>query len=302
MESKGNSKVIGAFVVGAIVLIVIIFLLFGTGDYFTQKFQYVSFFRGDVDGLKVGAPVKIRGVTLGSVKKITPIMDQDQNFFVEVIFETKNHIIQNVGAEPLKDEIPQEGIKRLIAKGFRAQLVSQSMVTGQLYVRIDYYPDTKVELTGFNTDLIEIPTIRTKTEKLAEKLDEIVNSFSQFKFDELSRNLNSTLSSINKFINSGQLDSNVAEVGRGMLAIRSLVAKIDTTLGPLASGINRSNHSMQTSLSKVDSLIEHLGRISSNGSYDLQNTLVELKRAAASFKELSDYLQRNPSDLIHGKD
>src|SRR6476620_2531658 len=87
-HAGANARLIGAFMLGAIALIVVVFLVFGAGNMFKDKSKYVIYFRGSVDGLNTGAPVKIRGVQIGSVTDINPMMHENGDFLVKVVIET----------------------------------------------------------------------------------------------------------------------------------------------------------------------------------------------------------------------
>ena len=99
MIKNANSTVIGSFIVGAILLILVVFLIFGTGKFFATTHEYVAYFRSAPQGLNVGASVKLGGVKIGQVTKITPIYDTQERFTVEVILETMEGIVRTIGDE-----------------------------------------------------------------------------------------------------------------------------------------------------------------------------------------------------------
>src|SRR6266513_856271 len=70
MGRKASPAMIGAFVVGAVALALGGILLFGSGRLFKHASTFVMFFPGDVSGLNVGAPVKFKGVEIGSVSDV----------------------------------------------------------------------------------------------------------------------------------------------------------------------------------------------------------------------------------------
>jgi paraquat-inducible protein B len=78
MNKKISPAVIGAFVIGAVALIIIAILVFGSGRLFRQTRDFVLYFDNSVNGLRIGAPVKIKGVEIGSVKDIRLQLEKDK--------------------------------------------------------------------------------------------------------------------------------------------------------------------------------------------------------------------------------
>ena len=77
MNKKTSPTLIGAFIVGAVVLLVIAVIAFGSGRLFKQSKEFVLYFDNSVNGLRVGAPVKFKGVEIGSVKDIRLQLGKD---------------------------------------------------------------------------------------------------------------------------------------------------------------------------------------------------------------------------------
>src|SRR5215216_1998215 len=138
MSKKANPTLIGGFVVGALALLVAGILLFGKGLLFTTKHHFVVYFSDSVNGLNVGAPVKMRGVVVGTVKDVLAQFDAKRNqVLTPVVIEFEAERVMVIG----RDKRPKEpDIKTLIAHGLRAQLQLQSLVTGQLYVEVNFFP------------------------------------------------------------------------------------------------------------------------------------------------------------------
>ena len=145
--SKANPAVIGGFVIGAIALVVIGLLAFGGTNWFAKRNKYVAYFPGSVKGLQVGAPVDFRGVTIGRVTDIKVLFNPEEvSARIPVVMEFDPTQIEVVGGEPIM--AGAEGAKRLIDAGFRAQLQSQSLLTGLLFVNLDFLPKSPVRLVG----------------------------------------------------------------------------------------------------------------------------------------------------------
>jgi paraquat-inducible protein B len=301
MKKETSTKTIGLFVVGAVTLIVIVFLVFGSGDYFTQKYKYVIYFRSSVDGLSVGAPVKIRGVRIGTVTQITPVFDAKEEFSVEVIIETFGDVVRNISTYRVYDNEMMH-INNLIDNGLRAQLNVQSLLTGQLYISVDYFPDTETVLTGFNDDYIEIPSIPPISEEIESKVKMTIESISKIDFDSISVSLLNTLDNLNELVSSLDLNETMNELNMSLRKSRDMMDNIVLNLDSATETFTETNRSLNTTLINANELIKSVDEMTNEQRFELITALREFTEAARSFRILSDYLQQHPESLIFGKD
>jgi paraquat-inducible protein B len=175
MGRKANPAVIGAFVVGAVVLAVAGVLIFGSGQLFKNTSRYVCFFPGNVDGLNVGAPVKFKGVEIGSVVDIRlrlpeqpPVAAVPKEFRIPVTIEIDNRRVEALGFSAHRD------IKQVVERGLRAQLNAQSLVTGLLFVQLRFDPETPpVFVLPPGSKLDEIPTMPTAMEQVQSAAENV---------------------------------------------------------------------------------------------------------------------------------
>src|SRR5580765_3240053 len=164
MSTRVNSAAIGAFVVGAIVLLLVALLVWGGTGLFRSKLTYVLFFDSAVTGLNKGAPVLARGVKIGEVTD------------VQLRWGTRGVIGVYVGLEPdllkgMAEGGPAQALERAVQQdGLRAQLRLESFVTGVLYVAFDLRPDTPIVRRGLDPKVPEMPTIPTDIEVWTAKL------------------------------------------------------------------------------------------------------------------------------------
>ena len=174
MSKKSNPAVIGAFVVGAVTLLVAGVALFGGGELFKKRFNYVAYFEEQKKGLRVGSNVILNGVRVGYVSEIALLIDEDRyetltRVTLEILPDTYIPVRDGVPiAEDLRDVIPHEEL--IQEAGLRAQLEIESFVTGQLLVRLDLRPDTPIRMTGMESDYPEIPTIRSDIQELLTRM------------------------------------------------------------------------------------------------------------------------------------
>jgi paraquat-inducible protein B len=134
---RANATIIGAFVLGAIVLLVAGILFFGSGTLLQKRIPIVSFFHGSVAGLQVGAPVTFRGVPVGEVKAIGIRIDPTTRaLIIQVDMRVWPDKVAVYGPRTPDDKL----IPTLVAQGVAAQLARQSFVTGLLNVDLDFRP------------------------------------------------------------------------------------------------------------------------------------------------------------------
>ena len=200
MIRKVNKTAIGAFVVGALVLLMIAIVVFGSGELFKRTNKFVLYFDGSVKGLSIGAPVTFRGVSIGTVKDISLIYDSKAGtVLLPVIIEIQQGRIK--GASSFRD---LGGDKKLIALGVRAKLEIQSFLTGQLMISFDFYPDKPAKLRGILKGFPELPTLPTSPD-IFETMDELP-------IKEIAKNLEATSQGLNKLVNSSETPRNLYDL------------------------------------------------------------------------------------------
>ena len=212
MSKQANKTVIGAFVIGAIALVVAGVLIFGSGRFLKERDSYVLYFEGSVKGLNIGSPVLFRGVKVGSVTDIRLRFDpEDLTVYIPVVIEVEPDRF----SKGSNDKHPKQNVDLLVEKGLRAQLELQSMVTGQLMVNFDFQPDEPVNLTGIKSEYIELPTIPSDMEKLSRTIENIP-------FDELINKLTSAVGGLERVLNSPELIGSIQAAEKALEEINKL--------------------------------------------------------------------------------
>ncbi|MEH6634841.1 MAG: MlaD family protein [Halioglobus sp.] len=318
MSDKQSTVAIGAFVIGA-VLIAIATLLFILGSGFGKKDKIVMAFDGSVKGLNVGAPLALRGVEMGQVTKIEVVLDEDTLELIMVVeADFDGSKISYKGTTPPADDYTEE----LLGRGLRAQLNTQSLLTGLLYVQLDFHPNTKLILVDIDSPHTQIPTVPTDMQRIAKKLQEI-------DVTQLVDDLNNIGNSINTVVDSAEFKALPANV---TVALKSLTQlsdqlqqqlattgpKMDTVLDETAATIANANAELpklstlvennlqaldnatlafQQTMSEVDGLVSE----DSATVYELNRALRELADAGRSLQSLARTLEEQPESLIKGK-
>lgn len=317
MSEKPNTVAIGAFVVGALLIGVttIIFAL-GTG-FGRDSSKVVMVFEGSVKGLSVGASVALRGVQIGQVTDIELMLDSDTVeliMLVEADIHGENIRRSGSNAENLTEE--------LISRGLRAQLNTQSLLTGLLYVQLDFHPDSELILATIDSPYLQIPTIPTELERLTRRLESI-------DFAKVAGDLESIATGMNNFISSddfqglpGQLKETLASVNAlstqlgGQLASSGpkLDALLDGATGtidlanaeiPQLAKLVSSNLALLEDAIKAfeDSMRDFEGLVDYDSAtiYELNRALRELGQAGRALQQLGQSLEEHPESLIRGR-
>lgn len=188
---KANKTVIGIFVVGALALFVIAIAVFGSGALFRQSDKYVIYFDKSVKGLSVGSPVICKGVKVGNVSAISLIYNpKTEDVIIPVIIDVSLSMVKGV-----PESFGYADYKALIDQGLRGKLEIQNFVTAQLMISLDFYPDDKPKYYGFIKKYPELPALPTASD--------IFEAMNEIPIKEISKNLDETVSGINKLVHSG---------------------------------------------------------------------------------------------------
>jgi len=285
MSKQANKTVIGIFVVGAIALVVIAIVVLGSGKFFKKTLRAVCYFDASVGGLNIGAPVVFRGVKIGSVTDVVLSLETKKLIFsIPVYIEIEPDKFSVMGARP--QELGQN-LKTFIDRGLRASLEMQSIVTGQMQVGLDFYPDKPAKFAEFRieTQTPEIPTVRTAMQELTKKVEKIP-------IDEIFAKILAAVEGIQKVVNSPEIPETIhsineavkeikplaANLGEAVKDVRKLVQNVDNRVGPLASSIegtvNDYGKLARDANSKIDTL-----------SLGLGDTIKEIQKAVSSIEK-----------------
>jgi paraquat-inducible protein B len=331
MSKPANPTVIGAFVVGAVLLAVIAFALFGGAQFFAQKNRYVALFDEPTNGLRVGANVLLNGVRIGYVSDIDLIID-DVNFDTDtqVTLEILPDDIMTRSGESITAEFAP-GIDHevlIIDAGLRATLAVESFVTGQLRVELQLRPETVPIMRATYAEYPEIPTITSNIQELINKVQSwFADIRENVDITDLSKRLSDGLRALDELVRSEDLRQSLAGINRLVNDedTQQLSASLQTTLRELRTAAANASVLFEKTGGGVEVLVSDIKPIltemrktlrqaeqtiavaknqlkgDTEQAYQLGATMDELQRAAASIAEFFDYLERNPESLLRGK-
>ncbi|NPT56885.1 MCE family protein [Paraburkholderia sp. 5N] len=238
--------------------------------------QYVLNFNESVRGLTVGAPIDFRGIVIGEVSAISAHFDpvrKEFNIPVEVSIFPERLVSRgnwqgSVGSTASERKAFAD---YLISKGLRAQLRTASLLTGQLYIAIDFFPSAPKATVNWSNATPQLPTVPGNLQGLQDSIASLVAKLNAIPFEGISKDLRKTLSDADSLLNTINTD---------------LGPDAKATLAAAREALTAANRTMQSDSPLQQSTTE---------------TMRELSRAAASIRALADYLQRHPEALIRGK-
>jgi len=322
---------IGGFLIAGLALLITALLVFGGGQFFKPKLHWVVYFDSSLNGLNVGAPVKVQGVQIGTVKEIVLQVDLKHNRLMKpVVLEIEPGSLVSPQGEVLQpaltDKERHERLQSFIDAGLRARLEIQSLLTGLLYVNLDFYPNYEVRLTGLSyKDYPEVPAIPTTVDEVRGALEHVVTKIKDMPLDSMVRDLSATLAEIRFIVASDETKQSREALAQTLREAEQLLADLNRQLPPLIRETSRTVKeaggmvkdlraeaksaltAAQQSLLKATAMLEEAKGAMANiadttaGDSALQESLVELRDAARSIRLLSDYLEQHPESLIYGK-
>ncbi|MFQ5973882.1 MAG: MlaD family protein [Alphaproteobacteria bacterium] len=253
MGAKANPKLIGAFVVGAIVLLVVGVLVFGSGRFFQERNVVVAVFEGSIKGLNVGAPATYRGVKIGTVSGIRALFDHsDQTIQIPVFITIEPDRFGELNFDPSQPVQPyEEELAFLVDRGLRARLETQSLVTGLLAVTFEFLPDTEPIFRSKITDVPEVPTVKSALEEVQATVSDVAASA-----PELMANANQVLTQLSELL-GGENKANIEATLQNLTNFTdSLASKSDEVVGDAAGTMAN----LRDATGKLQELFDRGGR------------------------------------------
>ncbi len=259
MARKASPALIGAFVLGAVVLAVVGLVVFGGGKFFRQTQTWVVYFDESVKGLAIGAPVMFKGVKVGAVTDVKVVVDrEEQRLMIPVFFEIEADRFTESSGTRFRFGRDEQAAGRLIARGLRAQLELQSLVTGQLVIQLEFHPDTPIRLLGLTKDVPEMPSIPSSGERLTKAIDNLP-------LDQIASTALSALHGIDGLVNGPEIKETLASLRAAVASAQQLVGdvqklarNVDGQIGPLASGIDKTLEAGRETLKDVQALVRRV--------------------------------------------
>jgi paraquat-inducible protein B len=317
-----RQTVIGVFVFGGLVLALAAVVLFGNFRLFSPTTRAVVVFQGSISGLSVGAPVTFRGVRVGAVESIILQFDpQTQTAYIPATIQLEPDRVRVMGDATAPRTLD---LRALVARGLRAELNTQSFVTGQSQIDLDFDKSVPAVLHPNVTSLPEIPTRLSTIQRVQKQL-------SQLPLEELVTNATGALQSVHDL--ADRLDKDLPPLVASLTAtsdrssravdvatksIVNLQSRLDDTLtrvtefvGSADQQMNQRGADLHTLLTSSTQTVQQaretlndlrsLTSIRGETRANLDSTLRDLAAAAASLRGFANDVEHNPQLLLTGR-
>lgn len=323
MASNRSYTVIGAFLLGALILLAGAVLTFGNTGLFKQQRQAIIFFNQSVLGLTNGSRVLFRGVQVGTVRKVQlRLAPGGGDARIAVTIDMSGDDVVSLNGTETPDQLT---IQEMVKQGLRAQLVVYSYVTSQLAVNLDFQPDSKPnfvvdadklerpeipavpsEISQLKDTVAKIPWQKTlksvddavnQMVALAQDMDRTVNALGP-SLTQTSDDTQQTLQAVQQAIkqNNAQLQATIKSVRALADNANDAVVTHDQQIGKLLASAQKTSDNLAT-------LSRNLKNVSDPGSgtrQDIDSTLRDLSAATASLRRFAETIERDPHTLLYG--
>lgn len=304
MRRRASPTRIGLFMLGALAVLLAAVVMVTGGGVFASRERALAYFEGSVYGLQIGAPVVFRGVRLGSVVGIGVVYQgRPGQYAIPVELEIERDRIEDVhggnGAITVGD---------LIRQGLTAQLSTQSLLTGLLYVDLDLGREdgpgdsrqggtvaapTPASSAPPGQGLPVIPTVATPVQALQKKLRNL-------DLEQLLADVAAVAAGARQFVANPRLQHTLDELAQASSELRQLLAKVDRRVGPLADALQgtldetrRTAATLGGEVGRAGLAVDRVGQAADRVSA----TMGRVDRLADGAQPALDSVQRAADDL-----
>lgn len=321
MSKRANPTAIGLFVVLGLALTIIGLIIFSSGRLFRQHQKFILYFNNSLKGLNPGAPVKFRGVTVGSVAQVLIRHNQAfDDYYMPVIIDMDLTLAKS----KTDQQVPignKARLEQLIQAGFRGKLDTESLLTGVLYVELDIMPRAAPpSFHELKPEYPEIPTVPTDIQQLianlkevdvrglTKKLDGLIErldtNLAQLNLPEISSGLTNLLGTANRTLANPEVTNSLVALRKTLDNANGLLTKLNERVDPLAQGATNTLYSAQETLTELRTSLRQLNELLQPDApfrAELALTLNQLNHATRAIADLAEFLERNPNALLTGR-
>jgi paraquat-inducible protein B len=313
MKTKISPAVVGAFVLGAFAIGIIALLSIGSLSLFSKPERFMVYFDEGISGLDEGSPVKLRGVRVGHVVRISIRYDKDTGkSLAAVLCELNKGAIKDPQGANL-DVADRGALQALVDKGLRAQLEVGGLATGLLFVELDFMDPAKFPDTSDKTEVkyvvvpsapSEISEFRASATTLLANATTLLAKMQEIDFKGLASQWKKTGESIDALARSPDTLKSLENLNRTLDALHSTIGKLDTQVESNGTELRATLTEAKQALVSFNAAAQSArGFINAQQNFgvDATRALERVADAAESVQQLADFLERNPNALVSGR-
>ena len=319
MGKRISPAAIGMFVVGSFALVIIAIVVVGSGGLLKKPVRFVCMFQGNVNGLRIGAPVKFKGVQIGTVEQIKLVLSPSEgklksgitDMHLPVIIGIDREMITQRGATGMA--LSPGGFESMISRGLSAQLEAESLLTGLLYVDLDLRPNSQpnLSLVPGGGGLREIPTVPTTMEAIQQHATEAIAKLDTIDLNGLVNSFIQAANSIKEMTADPaihrtleSLPRTLASLDKTLTSMRAAIENINQEVDPMSASFHKSSEELNATMKDTRATLVQLQAMLDSDAplaVNLNQALEQFSDTAQAIEQLTDYMQRNPAALIRGK-
>jgi paraquat-inducible protein B len=271
---------------------------------YTRKIPAISYFSSSVSGLAPGAAVTVHGLKVGEVTDVRLTYDAAKDtVLAPVRYEIEPERVVGVGQRVFNTDA--ESVQALLKGGLRASLQSASLITGQQNVALDFVTDAPTaEVSMDGPDYVVPATEGSGFAGLTASATELLNKVNTMPFDQIGKNLDGILKSVNEVTQTPQMKKALTELAAMIASAQNMVQNLNSGLSPAARQLPEVTAGLQKTLTNANKLLLSLDSgYGDNTKFnrDMDRLLAQANDALRSIRALSDLLARHPEALIKGR-
>jgi paraquat-inducible protein B len=269
----------------------------------TRRVPVVSYFSDSITGLAPGAPVTFQGVRIGEVLGYDLTYDAaTDRLRVPVRYEIEPERIS--GSASAESRGVLENARTLVRQGMRARLASANLITGQQQIALEMIENAAPAEITMEGNVVVMPTVPGQFASIMEGVNRVLASVEAMPWQEIGRNVNSTVAGLNELIQGPELRASLAALQGTLTTAEQTMRGLDASLQPALRSLPQVMANLNNTVAQANRLIASANRGYGDGSQfqrDLERMLEQITVAARSLRSLMDQLNRNPESLIRGR-
>jgi paraquat-inducible protein B len=249
-------------------------------------------------------PVQLRGITIGQVTDVhMELSPKDLSLHIPVTVELETERIQMEGGRSSPEQ-SEAILEALVKRGLRAQLQSASLITGQMMVAFDFFPDAPPAEIIKKGKYPELPSVPGDLQGIMRSVTTLMDKVAKLPLDQLMAHADEMLSGASKLVNGPALTQALKSLNDALGSLRVLARTMNSDAGPLIAALKGAAVAGQAALTQATTTLSSADKtLGSNSQFsrDLTSLMSQLKDAGRSIRVLTDYLDQHPEALLRGK-